>query len=203
MTQELRSELEVVGLRLGETWEALAAEQKVHEIGSSNHEIQRAIDKHGNFWEITLLSLQTTWITGIFSLLDKDTKSATLYSVLNEIRKSNTDAKFSEMEGKLEVIGNRYNKYRHKLFGHNDKKRQTFANLFDAEGFTWQQNRDDTLFLDYVFKAVWLANDGEGIPTETEARERHFPHNCWVDGVKKHTEALLNELADRQERALG
>src|SRR5664279_3663779 len=108
MTQVLRSELEVVGLRLGETWEALVAEKEVNEICSSNPEKRKAINKHGHFWQIALLSLQTTWITGMFSLLDKDESSATLYSVLNEIRKSNADPKFSKMAEDLDVIRDRY-----------------------------------------------------------------------------------------------
>jgi hypothetical protein len=71
--------------------------------------------------------------------------------------------------------------------------------IFDQEGFTWQQCKDDMRFLDYVWKAVWLANEGERVPTESDARARNFAHNRRLDEVVKHTEALLSQLGARRD----
>ena len=194
MTEQLRHELETVGLRLSDTWEALVVEMRINELGSSTPGLQDALDKHGHFWHATLMALQTAWFTGVFSLLDKDESSATLYGTLKEIRKSNNDPVFAAMEPRLDAVRDRYKNFRHKLFGHNDKHRQTFIELFDQEGFTWRQCGEDMLLLDYVWKAIWFANEGELIPTEDEARERCFPHNTWVLNVVTHTDALLYKL---------
>jgi hypothetical protein len=198
MTPDARAELENVGLRLGATWEAFAIEKTLNELANPevNASLKPILDSQGAFWNSVLHSLMTTWAIGIFALLDKHSSgSATLYSALRRVQGTNPNPALSSFESRMDEIRDRYAPYRHKIFAHNDKSRSDFIQSFDNANFTWELCEKDILFLDYVWKAVWLANDGNAIPTESKARDYHFAHNDYVDATVEHTKKLLHDLA--------
>ena len=193
----LEDDLGNIQLRLGEVWQTFAVERALNELANeqADPELYAAVCKCGAFWQTASVALQTSMLIGIFALLDRDDPDgATLYSIVREIRKTNSTPTFVGVEARLDQIRDRYKKYRHKLFGHNDKERLEFAKKFDVAGFTWEQFGKDFLFLDYVWKAVKLASEGIPIPCEGDAPGLHFAHNHAVDQAIAHTKKLLADV---------
>jgi hypothetical protein len=105
------------------------------------------------------------------------------------------------MEPRLDEIRNRYKKYRHKLFGHNDKKREDWVGRYNAAGITWASLEKDFEYLDYVFKCLWQVHKGEVVTDQTRARDLHFPHDQSRRAVIKDTEEFLRGLVSRSAPA--
>jgi hypothetical protein len=192
-------DLDLIGIRLAEAWEAFRLERIINETANkdADPELNAYLGKHPAFWNVLFVSLRTTTFVGICALLEEQPKSATLYSVLREVRKISHDPVFSGMSATLDTIRARYEKYRHKLYAHNARGRALTIDEFDAEGFSWPGGEDDFRYLDFAWKALRCANDRRPIPSAAEALKIHYPHNLWVAGVSDATAKFLADCKSR------
>lgn len=197
---QIDRELEQVECRLSETWEALSVQRTINELADKheNAALNTEINEYAGFWRTVRVSLQTTIFTGIFSLLDeRSSDSATFYSILETTSQTNTHPALNDMKRRLSEIRERYKKYRHKLFGHNDKKRHEWVNRFNAAGFTWVSMEGDLKYLDYVFKVIWQLNRNETPVDEATAQSLLFPHDQSRRAVIQQTKEFLQGLVAR------
>ena len=197
MPSTLEAQLENVQTRLGETLEVFAISYAINEHCDATVDAaaNKAINRLGGFWQASLLSYQTTLFMGINAILDKESSdSATLYSALREIESRAVGILPANLESTLDAIRNKYKKLRHKLFGHNDKKRQKFVDEFNASGFTWPSLEADLQQLEYVFKVLFEAMRGRPIPSVEDAQTMQFPYAAYVTRAKKDTLTLIGEL---------
>lgn len=189
----IREDLDLIGIRLGEAWEAFTVERIINETANkeSNPALNALLGKHAAFWNTHFNSLRTMTLVGLCALVEKHPQSVTFFSVLREVRKISSDREFAAMDSKLNEIHARYEKFRHELYAHNARARVSTIAEFDAAGFTWPAMEDDFRYLDYVWKALRSADEREPIPSDAEAHKRRYPHNDWVAQVAKDTKSFL------------
>lgn len=190
-------ELEQVESRLSESWEALSIQRTINEMADKQVSValNERLNLHSGFWRTTNISIQTTIFTGIFALLNEHSSdSATFYSVLKHTSLTKSHAALNGMKGRLDGIKTKYTRYRHKLFGHNDKNRQDWANRFNAAGFTWTELEKDFGYLDYAFKVLWQLNRGDTPIDEANAQNLLFPYDQSRHAVIRQTEEFLRGL---------
>lgn len=197
MPKNIEDHLLTIETRLGETLEAFVVARQINEACNkeTSPALNAAINRRGGFWQAVLVSLQTTQFVGINALLDRNSNdSATLYLVANELERTNPAGVLPPtLIADLDVIRDRYKKYRHKLFGHNDKDRDNVINNFNNAGFTWQSLSQDLFELEYAFKVLFEAMRGRPIPSKERAKEIQFPYNVSVERAAKDTAAILAE----------
>lgn len=197
MAPTVRDLLETVECRLGETIEAFTVLRSINESCNAqvNPAMNKAINKRAGFWTPVTVGLQTTVITGIISILDKGSESsATLYLVLNKLGVKLPPSFPPNFENDLDVIRDRYKKFRHKLFGHNDIRREAIANEFDQPGFTWESIAVDLDHLEHAFKVLWHVDGGDPIPDAASTKQMQYPYNMSVSRTKEHTSAFISSL---------
>jgi hypothetical protein len=195
---ETSQHFETVMLRFGETWEAAVVHRLLNEKAhrDADEELNKVINRRGGFWTTANLSFQAATLSGFFALLDHDGNSATFYSVLARAKAARPDAIFDDFKLKLDTIRERYKRYRHKLFGHNDKKRASVADEFNAAGFSHASVEDDLRTLDYILKVCRTAalSPGEALPAPNDTVRWRFPYNDSVERARAHTVALFEDL---------
>jgi hypothetical protein len=189
-------DLTIIEVRLGEAWEAFAVEKAIHETANkdADPELAAKLNKHGAAWNAILHALQTMVILGMYVVLDQDGKSATLFSVLREVKKVKPHAAFTAIEEKLNALRLRYKKYRNELYAHNSRSRSDTIDEFNLEGFTWSGMERDLRYLSYAWKVLWAANRRQSIPDEAEASRLNDGHDDGVRAAADHTAALLAVL---------
>jgi hypothetical protein len=186
-------------MRLSEALQSAVISQLIHERGDAEVDgtLNAAIQRRGGFWYATLLAHQTTLFICISALLDNSKNVASFYSILAAIEAEIPDEIPEEfrdtLRPSLDAIGNRYNRLRHKLFGHTDLERKKFMAQFDAAGFTHLSIANDLEELEYVFKVLFAIGSGhEHVPQRGEIL--HYPYSMHVAAVQRDTDALLNDL---------
>lgn len=197
MAATIRELLETVEWRLGETVEAFTLMRTINERCNTevNSTLHALINARGGFWKPVTVGLQTTVITGINALLDKGSNdSATLYLVLKKLSAQPQSPLPAGIENTLDTIRDRYKKFRHKLFGHNDINREAVANEFDQAGFTWVSLGADLEELEYVFKLLWHVMGGQPIPDRSMAKAMIYPYAMSVARTQKDTSEFLADV---------
>jgi hypothetical protein len=197
VSNTIQEHLSVIETRLSETLESFAVQKVINEKCNEidDAKLYEIINKRVAFWQALLLAHQTTQFLGINSLLDKNSSdSATLYSVLKALEISRPGVVPIGLENDLDAIRSKYAKFRHKLFGHNDKKRQDVVNQFNNAGFTWQSQASDLEKLEYAFKVLFEANSGRPIPSQIVAQKMKFPYQISVERTTRDTESVLADL---------
>lgn len=196
VSADIGKKLDLIRLRIDETWGAFIAEKKINELGCSCAEIKQSIDMLGHAWGIILFSLQSTWIIGVSSLLDNDNGKCSIHNVLNALN----DRSGYELSGIIKACNKKrekYRSYRNNLFSHLHNDRVTLAERFDGDAdFNFIECENDICFIDYAFKAAYSVNNGNGVPTEDMARNMCFRHNASVKSVASHVEMLLRHCAN-------
>jgi hypothetical protein len=198
MTINLDAEFGVIQTRLGETLESFTVIRKINELCNADCDPKfgDALNKRGGFWQATLVAHQTTHFVGLFALLDKgNDDSATLYSVLKELNTLRPGIAPAGLEAVLDAVRDKCKRFRHKLFGHNDRKRVAVVAQFNAAGLTWESMASDLEELEFVFKTLFEVWNRRPVPTEESARAMQFPYSQHVQRAGADTEALLTELA--------
>lgn len=197
MAATIRELLETVQWRIEETLEAFTVMRVINENCASDASpaLHQAIQDRAGFWKPVTAGLQTTVITGINAILDKfSSDSATLYLILNRLQ-SNLPASFPpNFEADLDTIRDRYKRFRHKLFGHNDIKREAIAAEFDQAGFTWESIAADIGDLEYALKVLWHVESSNPIPDKTTAKGLIYPYTLSVTRTAQHTSEFLTTL---------
>lgn len=198
----IESQLQTVQMRLSEALQSAVISRLINERGDAEVDgtLNAAIQARGGFWYATLVAHQTTLFISISALLDKGRDVASLYSILAAIETEIPDRISEEFRGtlrplrpELDAIGNKYNKLRHKLFGHTDLERGKFMAQFDAAGFTHLSIAKDLEQLEYVFKVLFAVGSGhDHVPQRGEIL--HYPYSMHVAAVQRDTDALLNDL---------
>lgn len=190
------TQLQLVEDRLSETWEALAVQRVINERANkkANPQLNAAINEHYGFWRVVNFSLQSSIFVGLFALLDKNTSSDSMYSILKRAKHICPDSSLSTFEVTLDALRAKYGNYRNKIFGHNDRKRNDLIAQFNAEGFTWESLENDIVSMDHIWKTIWLLHRGNIAPTEDQSRALQFPLNSSHRGVIEHTETFLKTL---------
>jgi hypothetical protein len=198
MATTIRNLLETVEWRLEETIVAFTVMQVINENCNAdvNPALHKAINERGGFWKPVTVGLQTTVITGINAILDeRSSDSATLYLVFKRLKMQLPPSFPQSFKNDIDTIRNRYKKFRHKLFGHNDIKREAIANEFDQAGFTWNSIAADLGDLEYAFKVLWHVEGGQPIPDKTSATRIIYPCDMSIARTKEHTVGFLGSLA--------
>ena len=197
MSNNIESQLQTIETRLGETLESFVVARKINEECDKDHDqiLHAIINKRGGFWQASLLAHQTTQFVGINALLDEHSNdSATLYSALKDLEALHPGVLPSNLKQTLDTIRNKYKKFRHKLFGHNDKERDQVVSQFNEAGFTWQSLASDLEELEYIFKVLFLAMRERPIPSREEANRMQFPYSKSVERAANDTRMLLTDL---------
>ena len=197
MSATVRDLLETVEWRLEETLEAFTVMRVINEncAGDANPTLHQAIQDRAGFWKPVTVGLQTTVITGINAILDKfSDDSATLYLILKRLQPKLSASFPSTFESELDAIRDRYKRFRHKLFGHNDIKREAIATEFDQAGFTWESLAADIGHLEYALKVLWHVEGGNPIPDKTTAKGMIYPYSLAVARTVQHTSGFLSGL---------
>lgn len=197
MATTIRELLETVEWRLGETVEAFTVMRTINENCNTevNPTLHATINARAGFWKPVTVGLQTTVITGINAVLDKGSSdSATLYLVLKKLNIQSPSSIPAGIESNLDTIRDRYKKFRHKLFGHNDINREAIANEFDQSGFTWVSLSADLEELEYVFKVLWHVIGGQPIPDKSSAKKMIYPYTMSVARTQKDTSDFLADI---------
>lgn len=195
----IRDLLETVEWRLEETIEAFTVMRTINEHCNIdvNPAIHKAINDRAGFWKPVTVGLQTTVIIGINAILDKErSDSATLYLVHNKLKAKLPLSFPLSFEHDLDTIHNRYKKFRHKLFAHNDKKREAIVNDFDQAGFSWDSLATDLSNLEYAFKVLWHVMGDQPIPDKATAKTKIYPYVMSVIRTTQDTSALLACIAE-------
>lgn len=198
MAATIRDLLKIVEWRLEETIEAFTVMRAINESCNSDVSptLHKTINACGGFWKPVTVGLQTTVITGINAILDKGSSdSATLYVVFNKLNTQLPPTFPQSFESDLDEIRNRYKKFRHKLFGHNDIKREAIANEFDQAGFTWDSIAADLGDIEYAFKVLCHVEGGQSIPDEASAKGMIYPYAISIMRTKDDTTRFLSGLA--------
>lgn len=196
--KQLEQQLQVVEPRLSETLESFEVSRKINELcdRTANPALANVIDSHAGFWQATLAAHQAAMLMGINALLDEhSTDSATLYSVYREIDALRPGVLPPDLKATLDKVRTKYKKFRHKLFGHNDLKRDRVVKQFNDAGFTWVSLAADLNELDFTFKVLFEAVSGRPIPTRADAERILFPYSEAVKRAAADTERLLMSLA--------
>lgn len=197
MSATVRELLETVEWRLEETLEAFTVMRVINEncANDANPTLHQAIQDRSGFWKPITVGLQTTVITGINAILDKfSSDSATLYLILNRLHPKLPALFPSNFEAELDAIRDRYKKFRHKLFGHNDIKREAIAIEFDQAGFTWESIAADLTDLEFVLKVLWHVEGSNPIPDRAAAKGMIYPYSLAVARTAQHTSEFLSAL---------
>ncbi|RUR68694.1 hypothetical protein EJP67_16655 [Variovorax guangxiensis] len=197
MSISLLDQLETVSARLEETLSAFQIAKVVNEEANAeaNAALNAAINQRSLFWTTVMNSAQSTYFIGMFALLDTDKDSASLYSLIQEIEKTNPNSIPADLKPSLATIKTRYKQFRHKLFGHNDKNREAFAQRLNAAGFTWTSIAADMGTLDHAFKVLHELAKGRQVPAPADSQKMRFAYNLAVEGVVEHTRALLLDVS--------
>lgn len=197
MAATIRELLETVEWRLGETIEVFTVMRTINENCNTdvNPKLHGIINARAGFWKPVTLGLQTTVITGINAVLDKGSRdSATLYLVLKKLNAQSPSSIPAGIESDLDTIRDRYKKFRHKLFGHNDINREAIANEFDQAGFTWVSLATDLGELEYALKVLWNVMSGQAIPDRSLAKQMIYPYTMSVARTQQDTSAFLADI---------
>lgn len=203
LNTEFTTQLRLVEDRLAETWEALTVQRVLNERANMDNspQLNAAIKKHSGFWRVVNLSLQSSIFIGLFALLDKRPSNASMYSILKHAKQQRPDPSLNTFDADLDALLSKYSKYRHKIFGHNDQKRNDVIAQFNAEGFTWESLENDIVRIDHIWKTIWLLHRGDAAPTEKRSKAFHFPHNSSRRSVSEHTEEFLKTILPSENRA--
>lgn len=200
---EFTTQLRLVEDRLSETWEALVVQRVINERANKegNPQLNAIINKHPGFWRVVNFSLQSGIFVGLFALLDKGPSSASMYSILKHAKQQHPDPSLNSLEATLDALRSKYSKYRHKIFGHNDQKRNDVIAQFNEEGFTWESLESDIEGIDHIWKTIWLLHRGDAAPSEERSKAFQFPHNSSRRSVGEHTDAFLKAMLPSEDRA--
>jgi hypothetical protein len=200
---EFTTQLRLVEDRLSETWEALIVQCVINERANKedNPQLNAIINKHPGFWRVANFSLQSGIFVGLFALLDKDQSSASMYSILRHAKHQFPDPSLNSFETTLDALRDKYAKYRHKIFGHNDKQRNDVIAQFNTEGFTWESLERDIEGIDHIWKTIWLLHRGDAAPSEETSKAFQFPHNNSCRIVGEHTDAFLQAMLPGEDRS--
>lgn len=197
MSATVRELLKTVEWRIEETLEAFTVMRVINEncASDANPTLHQAIQDRAGFWKPVTVGLQTTVITGINAILDKfSSDSATLYLILNRLQPNLPTSFPSNFEAGLDTIRDRYKRFRHKLFGHNDITREAIATEFDQAGFTWESIAADLSDLEYALKVLWHVEGGNPIPDKATAKGMIYQYSLAVARTAQHTSEFLSGL---------
>jgi hypothetical protein len=175
--QEPLGLLATIHWRLEEVLALFAAHRSMHQLNGKSVDVPlaAALNRFSGFWHPVSVGLQTALFVGIVAILDKNsTESATLYSAirgLNSLERAKLPAHF---ETNLDAIHRRYKTYRHKLFGHNDRKRDAVLDEFTQAGFTWTLVEADLQELVYSLKVLYAIRESQAIPEREQSNSIIF-----------------------------
>jgi hypothetical protein len=189
-------QLDTLGIRLGEAWEVFTVDRLINQKASAgaDPQLHSKIQAHPRFWNTILAATTGTTFVNIAALLDRNSNSVSLCTVLTKVKQTTSSAILDAIEARLESMRDRYVKLRHKLYGHTDKARIRYMAEFDAALFNWPEMEDDFRFMSYAFKVIYCVSDGKPLPTEAEALRMNMSHDGWVSDVDAETNAFLSHL---------
>ena len=189
--------LNTVEWRLEETLQAFEAHRILNQMcnKADSPELFDLINLYAGFWQPVGVGLQTALFMGINAILDKRSgDSATLYrclGLLNERQKENLPSGF---EARLDEIRSRYARFRHKLFGHNDSRREEVIVEFGDAGFSWDSIGADLQALKYALKVISNLAAGEQVPSIGETDRMIYRHDLATEKTRTDSHAFVETL---------
>ena len=192
MSQEIKRKLHTIELRLREVAIVLSVMGVLIERRDASRDVFRQY--HG-YWDAVNLSFQTTFFTGIYSLVDDSKNAVSLHQIIGSLKKTK-NAVPKSLADNVATIRNRYKPYRDKVFSHTDISRHTALRLdFEKEKFTREIFVNDMSQLEYVHKVLGHVSRGEPIPECSDFTLLICPHTLTAIEGADHTSKMLEALA--------
>ena len=189
--------LKTIEWRLEETIAAFTVQLIISENCNKNPALHKVINDWNGFWKPISIGLETTIIIGIIAIIETGSNNATLLQVYNNLKKNGKlSPSFPQnFDNDLNTISKRYVKFRNKIFGHNDTKRDGFVNEFSNAGFTYETIGQDLNALKYALKVLSHANGGGTIPDKNSAKNMFNFSDLYIAHTKEHCSGFLAKLA--------
>jgi hypothetical protein len=187
--------LTIVDSRMYETLQAFEVLCLLNERLESKA-LNDSVNASLGFWQPVTVGLQTTLILGVFALLDKkNSESATVYALRDELRAVGNSAADADFWSDVDAIRKRYERARHKIFGHNDLCRDDEVFNFASMGLTWRIVQDDLATLRRTVKALYALFAGKALPTRADLDASLHEPDLGVIRTRRDTAAVLDRLS--------
>lgn len=182
--------------RLDEAFQAFSILRQLNERCDANTcpQLSAIVDQTSSFWQAASLGLQTTLILCIAAVLDRRPDCAAFYSAIAALTPPQKQRLSPALEKSLDVVRDRYIKYRHKLFAHNDKRRCDLMLDMQSAGFSWDSVSQDLQQLNRTLKFLRDVATDMQLPDWRQLDTPIRMRDLSAMRAREHTDMLLDLL---------